>query len=449
MDLMRPGRGYSRYVPFVGTTVFHWFLPNEGNVMGPWQPLGGRKSWDGEPDFWVGQIKQIMMANIDAVYMHCIDKYEQPRINFFKACNMLRRQGWEIPKVAPFLDPHILWAGKPPDVATKAGKDEYTSHYIRFFQQYLTENTDNLAATGLLHIDGKPVLTSWWVWSLLQNLESLTREDIQRRLIAAHGTRIPSLHHGIYMMSDGAINPDYSFTDERIFMFAGYTYALHCVHQGMNVWHVQPGYWDQNIRQPGYLLPRNGGSNYRNAWEIVPANLPHVHRVYVESWNEYDEGSGIYAAEPVPPYVRQDFNSNTDVFSDSNDPFEYINTTARGAARINGRPENDAVILGIEAPYSASSGSEVQARIVVRNEGNVRWTGAAGYGLRVGSDLVMPIDDQADEIPLYGGIFRGRPVTFNVKLPMGAQRGTFNAEVSMAKDGVPFGEKAPLRIELR
>lgn len=449
MDLMRPGRTYARHLPFVGTTVFHWFLPTEGNVNGPWRPLGGRLAWTGEPDFWVGQIKQMMMANIDAVYVHCMHNFEPQRVNFFKACNQLRREGWDIPKVAPFLDPFYMWSEKPIDVGTRAGKDEYVRHYIRFFDQYFFENEDRLAETDLLHIDGKVVLTSWWVFSMLQNLEDLTRGDIERRLVSALGNRMPSLRSGIYMISTGLINPDYTFTDERMVMFAGYCYAVHCVHKGIQVWHVQAGYWDQNIRKPGFCLPRSGGKNYRNAWDILLFNKTYVHRVYVESWNEYDEGSGIYAADPGPPYVNPSMQSNTDVFSTDNDPFEYINTTARGAALINGRPENDAVILGVEAPHSAAVGTDVEIRAVIRNEGNARWTGAARYGLRVGNDRIIPIDDRADEIPLYGGIFRGRPLTFRLTVPVADRRGTFKVEICMTKDGVPFGEKVSAGIEVR
>ena len=458
MDLIRPGRAYSRHMPFVGTTVFLWFSPTEGNVSGPWKPLEGRPAWTGEPDFWVGQIKQIMMANIDAVYVHCINNFEPQRVNFFRACNQLRREGWEIPKIVPFLDPFYLWRTAPINVATRAGKDEYVRHYIRFYDQYFSENDDQLASTQLLHIDGKVVVASWWAYSMLLNLTDLTRKDIERRLKATLGKRLPSLREGIYMMSTALIDPDYRFTDERMIMFSGYTYAMHCMHKMIDVWHVQPGYWDQNIRNPGFFLPRDGGRNYRNAWDVVVHNIRdyreasrnvapdarYVHRVYVESWNEYDEGSGIYAADLRPPLVNDSMHSNTDAFSTDNDPFEYINTTARGAARINARPENDAVILGVEAPSSAKAGTEAEVCVVVRNEGNERWTGAKGYSLRVGEDRLIPIDDQADEIPLYGGIFRGRPVTFRFSVPV---NGAPNIEIFMVKNGVPFGEKVTLSIK--
>jgi hypothetical protein len=397
----------------------------------------------------MGQIKQIMMANIDAVYLHCVHDFGKQRLNFFKAFNQLRREGWDVPKIAPFLDPFYLWRDKPIDVGTRAGKDELVRHYIRFFEDYLSQNDDRLAPTDLLHIDGKLVLSSWWAFSMLKNLECLTREDIESRLSGRLGNRMPTLRNGIYMMSTALIDPDYTFSDERMIMFSGYCYALHCVHKGIDVWHVQAGYWDQNIRKPGFLLSRDGGKNYRSAWEIVPSNLPYVHRVYVESWNEYDEGSGIYAADPGPPLVNESMHSNTDVFSTNNDPFEYINITAHGAARINGRPEDAAVILGLNSPAFVPVGSGAEIQVVVRNDGNSRWTGATGYGLRVGYDRILLIDDRANEIPLYRGIFRGRPLTFRVTLPVGDRPGRFITEISMAKDGVPFGETKSVQIDVR
>lgn len=445
MQLMRPGRAYYRFVPMVETTLFHWFTPTEGNLRGPWKPLEGRPAWTGEPDFWISQLKQIMMANIDTVHVHCINNFEQQRINFFKAYNQLRRQGWDVPKMSPFLDPFYLWREKPIDVSTWAGKEEYVRHYIRFFNQYFAENTDDLAATYLLHIEERVVLASWFVYTMLLNVKELTRKDVERRLRTALGDRIPALKKGIWMMSSALIDPDYTFTDERMVMFSGYSYGIHSVHNEIDVWHVQPGYWDQNIRKPGYFLPRDGGKHYRSAWDAAVSTAPYVHRIYVESWNEYDEGSGIYASDPSA-YVDESMTSNRDIFSADNDPFEYINTTARGAARFNGRPENDAVMLGVDAPPSAAAGSEVDVQVVVRNEGNGRWSGAAGYGLRIGNEFTVRINDQEDEIPLYGGIFRGRPVTFKTKLPVGTLQG---AEITMVKDGVPFGEKTSVRIEIR
>ena len=53
------------------------------------------------------------------------------------------------------------------------------------------------------------------------------------------------------MITTALVDPDLTFADERVVMFSGYAYAIHSVHNGIDVWHVQPGYWDQNIRRPG------------------------------------------------------------------------------------------------------------------------------------------------------------------------------------------------------
>jgi hypothetical protein len=453
-DLVLPGDGFTRFGPFVGTTVFHWFTSSQGNMRGPWQPLGGRPTWTGEAEFWRDQIKQMMMANIDAIYLHCMNQYEEQRIEFFKAYAQLRREGWDVPKLAPFLDPFNLWREASIDVSTPEGKEEFVRHYIRFFEQYLAENRDPAAESFLLRIDGRIVLTTWWVAYLLRNLQALSRSDVESRLATALQGRIPTLRNGIHMMTTALVDPDLGFSDERTVMFSGYTYAIHSIHNDIHVWHVQPGYWDQNIRQPGYLMPRDGGKNYRRAWDIVVANkADDVHRVYVESWNEFDEGSGIYAADPSAPFCDTAMHDSFDVFSDREDPFEYIKTTADGAARVNGRPADDARIIDHAAPASVAAGEGFEVIVTVRNQGNARWLGRDGIGLAIlrndQIEGVVPLDDRGDEIPLYDGIFRGRPTTFVIPLeaPRGCQNVTFR--FSMIRGQKVFGESLSVSVAIR
>src|SRR5262252_7015617 len=88
----------------VSTTVFHWFGANDGQVSGPWRPLGGRQTWDGSVDFFKAQIKDIMDANIQVMYCHLMGDpaHEQKQINLFQAASELRTQGYNVPKIAPF-----------------------------------------------------------------------------------------------------------------------------------------------------------------------------------------------------------------------------------------------------------------------------------------------------------------------------------------------------------
>jgi hypothetical protein len=439
-------RTFHRFEPFVATTVFHWFLPAGGNLRGPWPPLGGRAQWDGGTAFWKRQIKQMMMANIDAIYLHCMNAFEEQRVTFFEAHAELRREGWDVPKIAPFLDPFYLWRTAPIDAATQQGKDEFTAHYIRFFRQFLLANQDDRASEYLLTIDDKLVLTTWFTYTMVTNQHQLARAEVEVRLRNRLLQQIPQLANGIHVISTAGIDPDLSFSDERMIAFSGYCYAMHSVCNLVDTWHVQPGYWDQNIRASGFFLPRDGGKMYRRAWEAVTANGVGVHRVYIESWNEYDEGSGIYAADPEGLFADRTLHQNVDVFSDTGDPFEYIETTARGAAVFNRLPGDDAEMLSYDLPASLQPGDSFTLRVLVRNTGNNRWTGRDGYGLQVGDyglqvgDHVVPVNDEEDESPEYRGIFRGRPKWFSVSLSVPHQSDNLIISVSMARNDERFGK---------
>ena len=148
-----------------------------------------------------------------------------------------------------------------------------------------------------------------------------------------------------------------------------------------------------------------------------------VKHVYVESWNEYDEGSGIYAANPGPPYIKPGSgNTNTDTWSSTNDPYEYIKDTAARARQFNDTPDRNATILWSGLPTTMYAGESLTVEVVVRNDGDLSWTGADGFKFsQLDSDLVhfggrTLIDDASNDIPTYGGIFRGQPVTFDVQL---------------------------------
>ena len=96
----------------------------------------------------------MMAANIDMLYVHLIPSSEEQRVNFFQALNQLRLDGYDVPKVAPFLDPLITWYKQPLiDVATTTGKDTFVSQYIRFFNQYFSANPDPYADDYLAHAD--------------------------------------------------------------------------------------------------------------------------------------------------------------------------------------------------------------------------------------------------------------------------------------------------------
>jgi hypothetical protein len=184
------------------------------------------------------------------------------------------------------------------------------------------------------------------------------------------------------------------FADEKIHQFSGPNYYNPNTYNGRKTAGFKPGYWDQNVRNPGTFLARDGGVHYADAWihlnsvknggfNIDGETLAQpVYRANIESWNEYDEGSGLYAADPGPPCIApSNTGGHTDTWSAANNPREYIDTTARYASEFTARPERAACVLGYTIPAVVYAGKLVTAGITVRNEGYAQWTGASGYKL--------------------------------------------------------------------
>ena len=98
---------------YVSATVFTWFTANGGQISGPWRPVEGRSAWDGTPAFFESQIKQMMAANIDVINVEQASTgatsggHNWQNVNLFQALYNLRAQGYNVPKVAPLLDPNI------------------------------------------------------------------------------------------------------------------------------------------------------------------------------------------------------------------------------------------------------------------------------------------------------------------------------------------------------
>lgn len=452
--LYTPGRTFNISDHIVSTSVFHWYTSTGGQVSGPWEPLEGRSNWTGETTWWKSQIKQMMAANIDVLWVHLIPSYETQRVNLFRALGEMRSAGYDVPKIAPFLDPMITWDGTSINVATTAGKNEFVNQYIRFFQQYYSVNADQHADSYLQQIGGKPVLDTWHVKNNLTNLSSLTRSDVETRLAAAFGSAHPMFNNGIRMVTNAFNVPTLSFADEKVVQFEMTAYRVPTTFNGVSTVQLKGGYCDKNVRTPGSFLLRDGGVHYRDAWNAVDRNV--TTRAYIESWNEYDEGSGIYAADPGPPYLIPGIEG-TDTWSSTNDPYEYIRTTATGAAAFNDTPDLDAKHLWNSIPTRVRRGTAYSAKFVVRNSGDSSWNSGLGvkFGQDRGADPVVfcsadyGISDSTNEIPTYGGIFRGRPIEFSVQLTTPSTNGTYVTHWGMADSaGQRFGEQAPVTIEV-
>ncbi len=449
----------------LSTTLFHWFTATGGQVSGPWVPLEGRASWDGSPAFWQGQIKQMMRANIDMIYVMQFADSSNPNlsttnfpasafdpqlVNFFTAYSQLRAQGYDTPKIAPFLDTMITWNLTNVDLSTTAGKNAWANQYIRFYNMYYSVNTDSNADTYIARQSNKPILNAWHVNTTeTLNVANLARSDVSNRLVAAFGTSHPMFMNGFVQVGCATDSPSLGFVDEKIYQFEDTAYNTPTTYKGISTMTLKAGYWDQNVRNPGSFLARSGGVNYSNSLNSL--NPATVKRANIESWNEYDEGTGIYAGTNLPPYIdgSNPSNSNNDTWSVTGDPFEYIKTTARGAAGFCDIPAQSAKILWHTIPATLMPGESRTVTVIVRNAGSALWTGATNYKLgQADADATtlvagkrVVINDTQDEIPLYGGIFRGRAKAFTFTLQTPATPGNYTNHFQMLQEGVAwFGD---------
>ncbi|KAA3614977.1 MAG: T9SS C-terminal target domain-containing protein [Calditrichaeota bacterium] len=439
----------------VSTSVFHWYVPTAGQLDGPWRPVEGRENWTGQPDWWKTQIKQMMASNIDVLWVHLMKQSESIRINLFRALAEMRAEGYDVPKVAPFLDPLITWHEKPNiDLATSAGKDSLAAQYIRFFNQYFSVNTDKYADDYLAKIDNRIILDTWHVHLNMDNVVSLERNDLESRLQNAFAAEHPVFNNGIYMITTAVSPIVFSFADERTVQFEINDYFVANSFNDLKTVQLKGGYWDQNVRTPGDFLARDGGANYQAAWNQVDTS---VNRIYIESWNEYDEGTGIYAGYTGAPFILPGSdNPNTDTWSQTDDPYEYIKTTAQGAATFNDFPNLNSKIISHSFPDTMKPGEMATVRVTIRNEGNTFWNNGAGFSF---GQIVLDeserfiaenkmINDDHDDIPIFGGIFRGRPKIFTLKITAPDTPGNYNTKWSMLDASNWFGEAPDIPIEV-
>ena len=301
------------------------------------------------------------------------------------------------------------------------------------------------------------------------NVSSLTRADLQSRLksgLPGHALFQNMPTTGTFMI-DGCDQQHFNsgLEDERLAMFESNAYYSNDTWdtgigtKGSRAAMLHPGIWTQNIASPGVFVPRDGGSHYRDAWTQAVAARGTVKHAYVESWNDYNEGEGIYAASAGPPLIVSG-NPNTDTWSSTNDPYEYIKTTANGARQFNDIPDLGSTILWHNLPTTMRPGQTLTVQVIVRNDGDSSWTGAAGFefGEKSSKDSTLFMsgftlindNDPANEIYQtqdygygsiqgYGGIFRGRPLTFDLTLTVPMTLGAYATHWGMAEGGTWFG----------
>jgi hypothetical protein len=444
----------------VGAWFFSWFTGDPAwECSSPWWPVDGFAAWDGSVAWAKGQLLDMMDANLDVVGFQFDTK--DPTLPWgvrwtnversLEAVRELLEEGYRPPRVIPFLDTAIVNAlhhdatGQDIDVSTEAGRAELYDYLHVFFTAVDTFLGDRYRDAALATLAGRPMIAFWHTdtGSIVGGSNDFVL-DLKARFLAEHGVTPYVIGHPNHFAQWAA-------TDEVTLMFGPPAHF----HQGgrdgagEETINLTPGFW--NPISNAWYLPRLGGSNYDTAWATAQGRRDQARHLYIDSWNETGEGSGVFAAL-LSTYTAADTGSCGTWVYRHDDSFaadasrHYIDVTAAQAAAWNDVPEDDALFLAHDLPATLRAGERRLATVVVRNTGDRAWTGAAGDALRAtaGAALVdlavLPLSDALDEIPDYGGLFRGRPRAFTVELRAPCEPGNHGLVLQLHRGAVPFGE---------
>jgi hypothetical protein len=186
---------------------------------------------------------------------------------------------------------------------------------------------------------------------------------------------------------------------------------------------VEAGFW--NPTSNTFYLPRVGGGNYDAAWVSTQAQRATARHVWIDTWNETGEGSGIFAAQPVT-YTATDKGPcgqfvNLHDESWGTDARHYIDVTRTQAIAWNDAPDLDASPIAGDAPASMRAGERRFVTVAMQNVGDRTWP-VNGPALTLttaarveGFFIEGPVAAANDAISTrLGGVARGLPGVFTV-----------------------------------
>lgn len=359
---------------WVGPVVFNWFGPKTtpGQWQSPWLPLEGRDAWDGSVAFWRKQERDMIDAGFNFIIFQIPHGWEWEMRNHLLANRALLAEGqW-----APMIAPNFEAASWPcyeclKDFQTPWGKDAAYQIFKEWFDLYFSI----LDEDRLVRVLGKVLLILWYV----PGCESAPGDFltyINDRLQADFGFTPYWSTHACW----APIGPD-----EVHYLFNGYDRFQYGSRRNVD---LLVGAWPPNA---GYgvssFLARDGGRTFEAAWSDVLASEDLVDRVYVESWNEYSEGSGMFEARPESHWPGDGHLTTDDLdlcwdapchpleYTDTwgPDPRLYIRINALHAAHFLNRV-NDATFVAQEVSTTMEPGKAYDVSITIRNNGTSTWS---------------------------------------------------------------------------
>jgi hypothetical protein len=441
-----PARDLAPSSHTVGSWMFSWFTGDTSWMCNSaWQPPAGFQTWDGSVAWARGQLLDQLDAHLDLIGLQLDSDDSSYRftnvINVVSAARQLWEEGIAPPRVFPFLDTAIIadhWMtanGTTLDLSTDPGRAYLYGHAQAF---YTAANTalGPFGAAAIARSLGAPYVGMWHSVTI-DNESSAAVQDFKARFHADYGSDPYLVAHP----NDWRNIPE---VDEITLMFGPPQHFYSSGHDGGGAptVNITAGFW--NPISNTFYLPRAGGTNFDNAWASAQSIRSTAHHLYIDSWNETGEGSGIFEAMPVT-YTSSDAGP-CGMFANKHDESwgvssrHYIDVTRAQAARWNDLGDYHATVLTHDLPVHMTVGEQRWTTVVMLNAGNTTWT---DVGLVVTSFDTFGVSTPARPI---GDVAHGYPGVIPVKLEAPCRAGNFTITLQMTHSGVPFGEMLPVTV---
>jgi hypothetical protein len=441
----------------VGSWMFTWFTGDPGwACSSPWAPPETFALWNGSPEWARKQMLDQMDANIDVIGLQMDWKDETTARayrwvnvrNAIEAARLLLEDGMQPPRIFPLVDTAIIASffeednARTMNLGNASDLDFFYGHMQAFYTAMRGMMGVPFTPIAGAEMGGKPFVGLW---------HSVTIDGESNGVVAALKGRF---------LADFGVEPHFvahpndwsalSGIDEITLMFGPpqHFFAGGRDVNGGETINIEAGFW--NPVSNTFYLPRQGGVNFLAAWEQALARRADVEHLYIDSWNETGEGSGIFEAQPVS-YTAADtgpcgtfVNLHDDSWGDG--ARFYIDTVSQNAALWNDAAELDGVVVASDLPAAMGPGERRWVSVVVRNQGDTPWEddGTFTFGPLDGTSewLVdpQPVALGTAELQHVGRVPRGAVTAFRFLLGAPCGAGAAPLSFQMARSGEPFGE---------
>ena len=368
-----PSRDVADGTHTVGSWMFTWFTGDTSwECSSAWRPVDGFKSWDGSVEWARNQLLDQLDAHLDAVGLQLdtpsaagTQGYRFTNIvHVLQASRALLEEGVYPPRLFPFLDTAIIAEhyqasqGSKLDLSTEAGRAYFYGHASAFYAAAKTAFGDGLQASGVARFHGLPAVATWHS-AAMSGVDNAAVLDFKARFSADFG-------QACYFIAHPNDWRNFAAVDEITQMVGPPTHFLKTGRDagGFPTINVEAGFW--NPTSNTFYLPRQGGTHFTEAWASAQAERATARHVWIDTWNETGEGSGMFAADTLS-YTATDKGPcgqfvNTHAESWAAEGRHYIDVTRTQASAWNDAPELDAAPSRVTCQLRCTSASVVTSR---------------------------------------------------------------------------------------